>query len=275
MSPRWTRLAQWVALAVSTALIGLPFAWMLLTSVKSPAEVAAYPPQWWPGSVHWENYVQVFRAAPFGWFYWNSLVTGTVTTGLQVMFAAMMAYAFARVPFPGRTGLLVAVLATMMIPEELRLVPNYVTMARFRLVDTYPGLILPQIAHAFPVFVLYQQFRSIPRDLIDAARVDGAGHGHALWHMALPLSRPVLAAVTVIAFLGRWNDFLWPLVITDRVEMRTLPIGLAYLRDLESGSLRWNVLMAGSVCVIIPVLLLYLAAQRHFVRGITGGALKG
>jgi len=163
----------------------------------------------------------------------------------------------------------------MMVPEEMKIIPNYLLMGRLGGIDTYAGLVAPAVAHAFPVFVLYQYFRTLPPDLLDAARADGAGHFRILASIVTPLSRPMLAAVTLIAFLGRWNDFLWPLIVTDSTEMRTLPIGLAYLKQGQEGGQFWNILMAASVFVIMPVLMLYVAVQKQFVAGIIRGALKG
>jgi sn-glycerol 3-phosphate transport system permease protein len=256
-------------------VLALPFAWMLLTSFKTMEEIVQMPATLWPEALRLDNYRIAWQAAPFGRFYANSFVTGISATVLQVGIALFMAYAFALIRFPAKHAFLLAVLATMMIPDEIKLVPNYLLMARLGWVDTYWALIIPPAAHAFPVFVLYQQFRTMPRALIDAARVDGAGHLRILLQVVTPMSRPVLAAVTLVAFLGRWNDYLWPLIATNRLVMRTLPIGLAYLQEVEEGAARWNILMAGTIFVIMPLLIGYALTQRQFVDGITRGALKG
>lgn len=267
--------AAYATLLLASGLIALPFLWMVSTSLKPADEARTYPPTWLPSTAQWSNYAEAWRAAPFARFYLNSVVAATASTGLQITFAALMAYAFAHVGFPSKGALFTLVLATMMIPEEMRLVPNYLTVTRLGWYDTYWALIVPPAAHAFPVFVLYQQFRMIPRDLLDAAQIDGAGHLRVLTQLVTPLSRPVLTAMTLIAFLGRWNDYLWPLVVTDRLSMRTLPIGLAYLRDVEASTANWSLLMAGTVIVVGPILFLYALVQRHFVAGLTQGALKG
>ncbi len=187
-----------------------------------------------------------------------------------------MAYAFACIRFPGKQLLLLLVLATMMIPDEMKLVPNYLLLNKFGWIDTYWALIVPPIAYAFPVFVLYQQFRTIPRALLDAAKVDGASHFRIVWQVVLPVSRPVLIAVTLVSFLGRWNDYLWPLVVTNSARMRTLPIGLAYLKkQAEEGTTPWNQMMAAAIFVVIPIVILYSILQKQFVAGITKGAVKG
>jgi ABC-type glycerol-3-phosphate transport system permease component len=215
-----------------------------------------------------------------------------------------MAYALIFVEFPFKRLLFLLILATMMIPVEMKLVPNFILLKKLgdisRLADvptqaalaaiglkiapaqiccginSYFALIVPPAAHAFPVFVLHQQFRTLPRDLIDAARVDGASHLQILWRVVTPLSRPVLAATILIAFVGRWNDYLWPLVITQSEAMRTLPVGQAFLRAASAeGSTPWNLLMAASIFVILPILVLFLFTQKQFVAGLTTGAIKG
>lgn len=262
----------YAGLVFSAVMLALPFFWMALTSLKSSAAVAAYPPSWWPSEFTWSNYRDAWNAAPFGRYYINSVVTGAAATSLQIIFALLMAYAFAVIRFPGKGAILLAVISTMMIPDEMKLVPNYILLSRLHWVDTYWALIIPPAAHAFPVFVLYQYFRTVPPDLLDAAHVDGAGHLRILIQIIAPMARPVLAATALVAFLGRWNDFLWPLIVTNRTVMRTLPIGLNYLKENEG---RWNILMAAAIYVIIPMIGLYVAAQRQFVEGITRGALKG
>jgi len=257
-------------------MLGLPFFWMLITSVKPAAEISTYPPAWLPHEFQFSNYADAWSVAPFGTFYVNSVVVAGTTTLLQVTFALLMGYAFAIIRFPAKTVLLLAVLSTMMIPDEMKLVPNFILLSKLGWIDTYMGLIVPAIAHAFPVFVLYQQFRQLPRSLIEAAQADGAGHWRILWQVAVPMSRPVLTAVALVSLLGQWNAYLWPLIVTNSTSMRTLPLGIAYLRkQAEEGSVQWNLLMAAAVFVVIPIVILYTFAQKQFVEGITRGALKG
>ncbi|GMW00167.1 MAG: glycerol-3-phosphate ABC transporter permease [Candidatus Hydrogenedentota bacterium] len=263
------------ALLLACGMLVLPFLWMALTSLKTSADVSRFPPQWFPSELRWENFYEAWHSAPFGRFYVNSAVTSAAATLLQVIFALLMAFAFAALRFPGKKALLIAVLATMMIPEEMKLVPNFILINRLGWTDTYWALIIPASAHAFPVFVLYQQFRMIPADLFEAAAMEGAGPFRTLVHVVTPLARPLLVAVALVSFLGRWNDYLWPLIVTSKTAMRTLPLGLAYLKQAEEGGNRWNLLMAATLIVVIPLLILYIIAQRHFVSGLTKGALKG
>ncbi|HRI88674.1 MAG TPA: carbohydrate ABC transporter permease [Candidatus Hydrogenedentes bacterium] len=276
---RTKRSAIWGAyggVIVACAIMGLPFFWMLITSFKTPAEAAVYPPRWWPEGFRWENYVEAWRAAPFGVFYRNSILVAFTATALQLVCATFMAYALAVIRFPGKRVILILVISTMIVPEEMKLVPNFLLLRELGWIDTHAGLIVPAIAHAFPVFVLHQQFRQVPSALLDAARIDGAGHVRTLWHVSVPLSRPMIAAAAVLGLLGQWNSYLWPLIVTNSTAMRTLPIGLAYLRkQAEEGTAPWNLLMAAAVFAIAPVVILYLFAQKQFVEGITRGALKG
>lgn len=261
-------------LTIAAIILGLPFFWMVATAFKPLPEIIVYPPRWLPREIRPENFVEAWNAAPFGRFYLNSIVTGVAATALQVVFAAFMAYAFVFIRFPAKRFLFLMVLATMMIPVEMKLVPNYLLLSRLGWINTYWALILPPAAHAFPVFVLQQQFKTLPRDLIDAAKVDGAGHLQILLRVVTPVSRPLLAAVGLVSFVGRWNDYLWPLIATNTVAMRTLPIGLAYLKETQEGGNRWNLLMAGTIFVIIPIMILFLFTQKQFVEGITRGAVK-
>ncbi len=272
---RRRQLIPFAALVLIIGVLTLPFYWMVITALHPPGTLVTGEGAWWPSEFHWANFADAWHAAPFGRFFVNSIVTGLAATGLQVVGAILMAYAFAVIPFPGKPVWIVAVIATMAVPEEAKLVPNFLLMRDLGWIDTYWALILPPAAHAFPVFVLYLQFRTIPSTMRDAARADGAGHWRTLWSVYVPMSRPAIAAVVVIAFLGRWNDFLWPLIVTNTADMRTLPIGLAYLRGLEETGNQWPVLMAGSLLVILPVLFLYAVAQRQFVEGIARGAIKG
>ncbi len=269
---RFIRLA---GLLLIVSVLTLPFYWMVVTALQPPGALVTGAHAWWPSEMHWANFSDAWNAAPFGQFFVNSAATGVAATTIQVLGAILMAYAFAVIQFPAKSVIVIAVIATMAVPEEAKLVPNFLLMRDFEWIDSYWALIVPPAAHAFPVFVLYQWFRTIPTSMRDAARADGAGHWRTLWLIYVPMSRPAIAAVVVIAFLGRWNDFLWPLIVTNTAEMRTLPIGLAYLRGLEETGNQWPVLMAGSLLVILPVLLLYAVAQRQFVEGITRGAIKG
>lgn len=270
------RAVVWFFLAAVTSFVlALPLIWMVLTSLKSSQEILIYPPAWFPGRVRFENYVKAWEAAPFGRFYINSIYTGVASTLLQVVFSLTMAYALVFVPVRGKNVILLFVLATMVVPIEMKLIPNYVLLSRINWINTYQALIIPPAAHAFPVFVMVQALKTLPASLIEASIVDGAGHLRILYRIVGPLSRPMLSALFLVSFVGRWNDYVWPLIVTSRESMRTLPVGLSYLREIQGAGGQWNLIMAASVFVIVPTLVLFLFAQKQFVSGLTGGALKG
>ena len=269
-----SKLFTHLILIIATLVIGLPFLWMLSTSIKSPREVAMFPPIWWPKVVRLDNFVTAWNTAPFGRFYINSIVTAAygVITGLIA--AAFAAYAFARIRFKYRDFFFLVMLAAMMIPGQIALIPNYVILAKLKWINTYNGIVVPHIANVFGAFLLRQYFLTIPEDLYDAAQIDGLGHTRTLFHVALPLSRPVLGTLLLYLFIQKWNSYLWPLIVTSKQNMRTLPVGLAMIRDAEY-SIGPEHLMAASIFVLIPVLIAYFFAQKQLIEGIAAGAVKG
>ena len=251
----------------------LPFIWMLSTSLKTPPQIFTYPPVWLPDPIAWQNYRETVSVMPFGRFYLNSLIVTSSITVLQLLTSSLAAFAFARLRFRGRNALFLLYLATLMIPFQVTMLPNFILMSWLRWFDTYQALILPPAFSAFSTFLLRQYFLGLPLDLDEAARIDGASSFRIWWQIVLPLSGPVLAALTIFVFLNNWNDFLWPLVITDSIEMRTLPVGLSILQGQYS--VRWNLLMAGSVIAMLPVLIVYILGQKQFIQGFTMSGLGG
>jgi len=251
----------------------VPFAWMLSTSLKEPGDVFVYPPQWIPQPARWENYQETVTVMPFGRFYLNSVIQAVSVTVLQLLTASLAAFAFARLRFRGRDLLFLLYLGTMMIPFPVTLIPNFVIVHYLGWVDTFRALILPPAFSAFSTFLLRQYFLSIPVELDDAARVDGASSFRIWWQIIMPLSGPALATLAIFTFLGQWNSFLWPLVVTNSEKMRTLPVGLATFQGQYS--IQWHLLMAGSVIAVLPILVIYLVGQKWFVRGITLTGMGG
>ncbi len=269
-----SRLMSHSVLIFASVVIGLPFFWMISTSFKSDVEVGLFPPVWIPSELLWENYARVWTAAPFDMFYLNSIITTLAGLVLEVLVGAMSAYAFARIEFPHRDALFLVVLATMMIPGEMALVPNYLTLRNLGWINTHQGIVIPYVSSAFGCFLLRQAFLSIPQDLFDAARMDGAGHLRMLLSIALPITRPVVATFALFLFIAKWNAYLWPLIVTNTWNMRTLPIGLVMVREAE-GTLGWQHVMAASLLVLLPVLVVFFLAQRQIIEGIARGAVKG
>jgi len=267
-------LLRAVAIVAVTLVMGFPFFWLLSSALKGPEQVFATPIVWWPNPMRWSNFVDAWNAAPFGTYALNSLWVATLQVVAEVGLGTLAAYAFARLRVPGRDVIFALVLTALMVPSEITLVPNYVTLARMGLVDTYAGLVLPSAVSAFGIFMLRQHMLRLPAELFEAARIDGAGHAQLLRYVAIPLSLPVMATLALLSFVSSWNAYLWPLIITNSDVRRTLPVGLKLLRDAEQGD-PWNLLMAASVIVVLPVVVLFLFTQRSFVRGITAGAMKG
>jgi len=256
-----------------------PFVWMVTVSLKNLGDVFSYQKPWWydwvPTSFVWQNYAKVFgmKTVPFLKFYMNSIFVSVATTAGQVTTSALAAYAFARLRFPGRDRLFFAYLATMMIPGVVTMIPVFILLQQFNWIDTYKAVILPPIFTAYGTFMLRQFFLTLPKDLEDAAKIDGCSYFGIFWKILLPLSKPALATLTIFTFMGNWMSFMWPLVVLNSHEKFTLPVGLAYFQSLHHTD--WTLLMAGSIMMILPILLLFIFNQRYFVEGIKLSGIKG
>ena len=263
-----------VGLLAGSFFMVMPFPWMLSTSLKLPKEIFKYPPIWIPTEIAWSNYRDTLTALPFDRFYLNSAIVSVSSTLIQVLAAALAAFAFARLRFKGRNPLFLLYLATLMIPFQVTMIPNFILISRvLGWYNTYQALIFPTSFSAFSVFLLRQFFSSLPMELDEAARMDGASTLRIWWQIILPLSGPALAALSIFSFLGSWNSFLWPLVVTTSNEMRTIPVGLSAFQGEYNTA--WNLLMAGSVIALVPVLAVYMVGQNWFQRGITLSGMGG
>lgn len=268
------RIIAYVFLIGFALIQFLPFLWALSTSFKTAQDVnVGFPPQWIPANPTLENYANIFSLVPFGRWYLNSFGVAIITTLLTLFFSSTAGYAFARIPFPGRDTIFLAILGTMMIPGVITIIPIYVLLRNLGMIDTYQGLILPFMVTAFGIFLMRQFFQSIPAELEEAARVDGAGRVRTFYQVVLPLARPALSALTIFTFMGRWNDFLMPLIIISNPDLFTLPLGMSTFRSQYKTD--WGLLMSGSILVMIPIVILYVAFQRFFIEGISYTGLKG
>jgi multiple sugar transport system permease protein len=255
-----------------SALMVTPLAWMVLTSIQTPDEARRFPPVF-PSGIHWQNYTDAINAAPFGRFFLNSaLVTGATVIG-NLVFCSLAGYAFARFRFFGRDVLFVVLLATLMIPFQVVMIPIFLIMRHLGLVDSLGALILPNLVTPFGIFLMRQFFRTLPIELEEAARIDGCSRLGTLIRIVLPLSGPALATLAVIAFLWNWNDFLWPLVVIQSEHNMTLQLGLSTFQGAHSTT--WTLLMAGNVLAVLPMLVAFLLAQRQFVNSIASAGIKG
>jgi multiple sugar transport system permease protein len=251
-----------------------PFVWMVLGAFKEQAEFLRTPPTWLPQSPTLDNFQRLTERLNFPRFFFNStLVAGMVTAG-NLIFAPMLGYALAKLRFRGKRLLMVLVLATMMLPFSATLIPVFVLMSQFDLVNTHAGLILPFLAGAFGVFLTRQFFIGLPDELLEAARIDGAGEFRIFWTIAMPLAAPILATLGILTFLGAWNNFMYPLVMAQEPEMYTLPVALA---TFATGQYQADhgMLMAGSVLLVVPILILFILMQRWITEGIATTGLKG
>jgi len=253
-------------------LVLAPFIWMILTSFKDMSEIYVYPPKWLPTKLNFDNYVNAFSAAPFGRYYFNSVfVALTVTVG-QLITCSMAAFAFARLKFWGRDVLFFIFLGTMMIPYNVTMIPSFMVLYWLGWIDTYYALIVPGLASAFGTFLLRQFFITIPRELEEAAYIDGATRFQVLRRIIIPLAKPALATLAIFTFMGAFNDFIWALIVVNSEEMRTVQLGLAIFRDRYLT--QWDLLMAGSVTAVLPILIVFFFAQKYFIKGITLSGLK-
>jgi multiple sugar transport system permease protein len=267
-------VAAYLALLIIIVLIAGPFLWMISNAFKDQTAIYANPPTWIPSPVILDNFVTAWTQVPFGLFYLNSLkVAGLVTIG-QLVTCAMAAYAFARLRFPGREILFGVYLASLMVPSQVTIIPLYILMRTLGLVDNHASLILPALASAFGTFLLRQFFLTIPRELEEAAIIDGAGLLRVLLSVIVPLSKPALAALTIFTFNYFWNDFFSPLIFLDSPQNLTLPVGLTLLQGQYAGTSP-AVMLAGVCMAIMPVLIVFLIGQRYIVEGITLTGLKG
>ncbi len=262
-------------LIVGSVVMLVPFLWMVSTSLKPPGEVFQFPPKWIPDPPLWSNYVDAWNEMPFGRFTINSVIVSTAITLGHLVTCSMGAYAFARLNFPGRDRLFVIYLATMMVPSQVTLIPSFILIRWLGWYDTYWALIVPGLASAYGTFLLRQFFLTLPTDLEDAAKIDGASYWQIYTTIVLPLSGPALATLGVFSFMGAWNSFLWPLIVTSSVEMRTVPIGLSAFQGIYTMGMKWHLIMAATVFSVVPVMVVFLAAQRYFVRGIALSGIKG
>ncbi|MET3574250.1 carbohydrate ABC transporter permease [Bhargavaea ullalensis] len=264
---RALNIINWILLAAGSLLVLSPLWWMVITSVKTMQEVMTYPPTFWPESWNWSNYAKTWEAAPFDLYTINTLTITILVVIGNVFVNSFIAYGFAKVPFKGRNALFAIVLSTMMIPGFVTLIPQYVLFAKLQWLNTYYPLVVPAFfGSAFNIFLLRQFYMTIPDELIEAAKMEGASHFWIWWKIGLPLTKPALATVAIFSFNGAWNDFLGPLLYVNDESLYTLQLGLQVFKGQMST--QWNYLMAGSLLVLLPVIVLFFFFQKYFIQGI-------
>ncbi|MEU4232914.1 carbohydrate ABC transporter permease [Nonomuraea sp. NPDC026600] len=267
------RALVYIVLVIAVVATLIPFVWMYLGSVKTQSELLRRPPTWWPETFTFENFATWFGRLNFQTFFLNSVIVAVFTVLGTLLFCSMVGYALAKLDFAGKRVLFLLVLITLMVPGVVTFIPLFVVVSKLGMVSTYPALIIPFLAGPMGVFLMRQFISEIPDALIEAARIDGAGEVRIFTRIILPLCGPALATLAILTFLGSWNNFLWPLVVAQTEDMYTLPVALS-LYSVGQNATNYGVLLAGSVLVITPVLLLFVALQRYFIQGIAATGIK-
>ncbi|RAN77671.1 glycerol-3-phosphate ABC transporter permease [Bacillus sp. SRB_336] len=270
-----TLATGYVPLVLATLVVVAPLAWMVLSSLKSPGEIITTNLGVVPRNPTLDNYAQAASTVPFARFFLNSVIVTAIGSTIKCVLAILTAYALVFVRFPFKKTIFLAILVALMVPPQVSVLPNYIFIAGLNGLNTYWGIILPGLGTAFGTFLLRQHFLTLPPSILEAAEIDGAGHIRRLWQVVVPVSGPSIATVGLVTLVGEWNDYIWPLIITDKPDMMTLPVGLTLLANSDSSSQAWGVLMAGAVIVIIPILIIFAALQRFIVAGLTQGSVTG
>jgi putative chitobiose transport system permease protein len=269
----WKILLMYGGLSAIALLMLFPLLWLLSTSLKSPEEnIFQFPPQLWPTKPTLQNFLKVWQSTPFGQYLFNSTLVASLTVALNLLFCALGAYPLARLDFQGKNLIFAGIVSTIMIPFQIVMIPLYVLAVQLGLRNSYLGIILPGIASAFGIFLLRQAFLGVPKELEEAARIDGCSELGIWWHIMIPAIRPALVTLGIFVFIGAWSDFLWPLIILDRPEYYTLPLGVAKLAG--TFSLDWRLIAAGSLISIAPVIVVFLVLQKYIVPTETASGIK-
>ncbi|MGA7933485.1 MAG: carbohydrate ABC transporter permease [Kovacikia sp.] len=267
-------LSMYALLGAIAIVMLIPLVWLVSTSLKSPTEnIFQFPPQLIPSQPTFQNFVQVWQTNPFGRYLFNSTLVAVLTVCLNLLFCALAAYPLARLTFRGREVTFIAIVCTIMIPFQIVMIPLYVLTVQLGLRNTYLGIIFPAIASAFGIFLLRQAFQGVPKELEEAARMDGCSELGIWWYVMIPSIRPALVTLAIFVFIGSWSDFLWPLIVLDRPEYYTLPLGVAQLAGQLN--LDWRLVAAGSVISISPIVLFFVVMQRYVVPTEAGSGVKG
>lgn len=274
-SHRLGTILAWVLLSLLGTLYLGPFLWMVSSSLKGPEEIYAFPPDFIPNTLRWSNYLEAWNRVPFGRFFLNSALVTVATTLGVILTSSLGGYSFARLRYPGRDKILLVYLGTMMIPFPVLMIPAYILMRRLSLVDTLWGLIIPGWFSAWGTFLMRQYMLTLPREVEEAARVDGASFLQIYWRIILPLSTPVIATLGIFTFLGAWNDFLWPLIMISSIDKKTVPLGLVMFQSQIPMKTPWHLVMAAATFSMLPVLIIFVLGQKYYVRGIALSGLKG
>lgn len=268
------KIAVYLVLIILGIIFTIPVFWMFSSSFKSLENTLTVSIKWLPEKLHFENYTEIWGAEQFKTYFSNSLVVAITVTFATIFLASLTGYGLSKFDFPGRQVIFLFILSTMMVPFQVIAIPLYIIVRYFGWIDTYQGLIIPGALSGFGVFFMKQYIQTISNEFIDVARIDGCSEFGIFWRIILPLSKPALAALGILTFLGSWNNLLWPLIVIQSEGLKTLPLGLAKIMQSEYG-VRYNVLMSGAVIASAPMIMAFLIFQRRITKGITLGGLKG
>ncbi|RBA32662.1 carbohydrate ABC transporter permease [Dietzia maris] len=270
-----TRIIGYAVMILVLLVIGLPLFWVVVTSLKPDNQVYVQPPVWWPSPLTGDAYPQVLSEVPFLRYFTNSVVITGLLSIVKITLGVLSAYAFVFLRFPGRSVLFMVVLAALMVPNQITVISNYALVAQLGWINTFQGIIIPLAGVAFGTFLMRNHFLTLPYEIIEAARMDGCGHLKLLFRVVLPMSWPTLVAFALITVVNEWNEYLWPFLIASDDRVAPLQVGLARLVNTDGGYTDWPMVMAATVLTITPILIVFLILQRHMIKGLTSGAVKG
>jgi len=264
-----------VSLLVASLVVLIPFMWMVNTALQPNIKSVYQIPPRLPNPIAWGNFIKAWKSAPFGIYLKNSIIVSVAVVLLQTVTSAMAAYAFSWIKFPGRNVLFLFFLAVLMIPRQVTVIPQYIIISDLGWIDTLTALTIPLAVSAFGTFLIRQSFLSVPGELVDAALIDGAGHFMIMSKIMIPLNQPMILTFLLLSFNWTWNDYFWPLIMTNSTNMRTLPVGLVQMRMGPDQGTEWQIIMAATVFVLLPVMLIFILFQRQFVEGVARQGIKG
>ncbi|NWL31745.1 carbohydrate ABC transporter permease [Paenarthrobacter nitroguajacolicus] len=276
----WQNLGRTIAggyvpLVLATLVVFVPLLWMMLSSLKAPGEIVTTNLTLLPKDPNLQNYADAASTVPFARFFLNSVIVTVVGSTIKCILAVFTAYALVFVRFPFKRVIFLLILVALMVPPQVSVLPNYVLIAGMGGLNTYWGIILPGLGTAFGTFLLRQHFLTLPQAIMESAEIDGAGHWRKLWKIVVPVSVPSIATVALVTIVSEWNEYIWPLIVTDHPDMMTLPVGLTQLVNSDGSTQNWGMLMAGAVIVLLPILVIFAALQRYIVSGLTQGSVTG
>lgn len=271
---RWVTILGYAAMVCVLVIVALPLFWIVMTSFKARPDIYTIPVTWWPSTFHPQNYTEATRSVDLAAYFRNSVIITSVLATVKFVLGVLSAYGLVFLRFPGKNIVLLGIIAALMVPNQITVISNYALVAEWGWRNTFQGIIVPLAGVAFGTFLMRNHFLSIPAEIIEAARMDGAGHFRLLWRVVLPVSGPTMVAFALITVVNEWNEYLWPFLMADDASVAPLPIGLTHLQN-NDGVTDWGPVMAGTVLAMLPILVIFLLLQRHMIKGLTSGAVKG